>query len=116
MRYSKEGYEDTEAKLRDSEDREKSKTERIESSSELAKFADVTYENVAHVLEFLRGNTIEQNNRKLTKLHDRAYGEAVELNTRHEALQADVSRAWSHLKQSVDRLERFEAELLGKAE
>jgi hypothetical protein len=116
MRYSREGYENAEEKLHDSEDREKSRADRSEQASELAKFADVSYENVANVLDFLRGDTVEQSKKKLTRLYDQAYDDAIELNTRHEALEAEASRAWSQFEQSIDRLERFEAELLSKAE
>jgi hypothetical protein len=116
MRYSREGYESAEEKLHHSEEHEESIIGRSSKASELAKFADVTYENVARVLDFLRGDTIEQSRKKLTRLYDLAYDEAIELNIRHEALQADVGRAWSQLKESTDHLERFETELLGKPE
>jgi hypothetical protein len=116
MRYSKEAYESERAELRDAEEHERKVIEGEQSASQVEKLADFTYANVAAVLDYLRGDTARQHQKKLGELYESAHAEAVDLEDQHEALQAEVAKAWSSLSQSVERLKRFEAENLGSSE
>lgn len=113
MRYSKEAYESEQAKLRDAEEHEREVIEGQRSASQAEKLADFTYANVAGVLDYLRGDTARQHQKKINELYESARAEASDLERQHEALQAEVAEAWSSLSRSVERLKRFEGENLG---
>lgn len=113
MRYSKEAYQSEEAKLHDAEKHERDVTDGQQSASQAEKLADFTYANVAGVLDYLRRDTARQHREKINELYESAHAEASDLERQHEALQAEVARAWSSLSRSVERLKRFEAENLG---
>jgi hypothetical protein len=113
MRYSKEAYESEQAKLRDAEEHEREVMEGQQSASQAEKLADFTYENVAGVLDYLRGGTARQHRKRINELYESAHAEASDLERQHEALQAEVARTWSSLSRSVERLKHFEAENLG---
>jgi hypothetical protein len=115
MQYSREEYEEEQSHLDGAENRGGDKLHFSGKSSELEKFADVTYERVADVLDYLRGKTAEQIRIRLDRLYDEANVEASVFNKQHESLQAEVLLAWSSFARSVERLKSFEAEMLGKS-
>ena|ERR1700693_796745 len=114
MRYSKENYERAQSELEKAQGRDAERLRQREQASEFEKLPDITYQHVTDVIEYLRGKSVEQANKKLSELHDQAQDEALELKRRHELLTGTVVQAWSSFAQSVDQLKRFEAELLGK--
>jgi hypothetical protein len=112
MRYSKEAYGSEQAKLRDAEEQERELMKGQQSASQAERLADFTYANVAGVLDYLRGDTARQHQKKIDDLYESAHAEASDLERQHEALQAEVAQAWSSLSRSVERLKRFESEKL----
>jgi hypothetical protein len=114
MRYSKGAYEGEQSELHQAQDREQEIINNSGKASEAENFADLTYANVAGVLEFLRGNTAQQHQRKLEKLYELAHGEAIELENQHKSLENEAVRTWSSFVRAVERLKRFETEKLSR--
>jgi len=114
MRYSKENYERTQGELEEAQSRDAERLRQREQASEFEKLPDITYQHVAGALDYLRGKSAEQAEKKLDELRYKAHDEALELKRRHELLAGEVVQAWSSFAQSVDQLKRFESELLGK--
>jgi hypothetical protein len=85
-----------------------------EGASEFEKLADVTYQKVTDVFDYLRGSSATRAAKKLDELRDKAHEEALDLETRRQSLVDEVEKSWLSFAQSVDRLKRFESELLGK--
>jgi len=114
MQYSREKYEGEQANLDRAANHDDDPQRYSTEASEIGKFADITYESVRNAFDYLRGRTSEQVKNRLDKLYNEAHTEALELNKQHESLQSDVLAAWSSFVHSVERIQSFESELLGK--
>ena len=114
MRYSKENYERVDHELENAATNSAESPQRFERASEFEKLADLTYQQVVSAFGYLRGGSAERVSKKLGKLYEHAHQEALDLQSQHELLIGKVETAWSSFISSVDRLKRFESELLGK--
>jgi hypothetical protein len=97
MRYSRENFDGAEEQVREAETREKKLIRDFGNTSELEKLADVSYANVAGVLDFLRGRTGEQRRQKLEHLYNKAHDEALALEKQRAELERTLKRRGWHL-------------------
>jgi hypothetical protein len=91
MLYSKERYERAQGELEGALSRDAGRLGQREQASEFEKLPDITYQHVADVLDYLRGRTVEQTNKKLSRLREQAHGEALELKKHHELVSSTSS-------------------------
>lgn len=114
MSYSRESHERVQEELSNAKQKESDQAKEWSEASEIDKIPLTTYQSAINALDYLRGRTDKQIRGKLDRSYDQAHEEALGLEKQHVALEAEVETLLSQFKESVDRLRRFESEMLKK--
>jgi len=76
----------------------------------------MTFQAASHLLDFVKGKTREQVERRLQRIYSESHDEALDLDRRHKALVDNVVQASSTLDKAVRALSDFEQTILGMSQ